>query len=220
MPNNVGSINPAAFPDKEFALYSIPAYDTGRPQFIQGKKVGSNKQLLEPGDVLLSKIVPHIRRTWVVENWGQRRVIGSTEWIVFRSQALIADFLRFALLDDDFHRQFMATTSGVGGSLTRARPSLVARLEIPLPPLSEQRRIAGILREQMAAVERARRRRGRGWRRSKPCPPPSSARSSPNPPNPSPPAGDGSDWGSTPPKLEAGSRRWADRLHMSLLAFR
>ena len=29
-------------------------------------------------------------------------------------------------------------------------------LEIPLPPLAEQRRIAGVLREQMAAVEKAR----------------------------------------------------------------
>jgi type I restriction enzyme S subunit len=32
----------------------------------------------------------------------------------------------------------------------------LSKLPIPLPPLSEQRRIAGILREQMAAVERAR----------------------------------------------------------------
>ena len=29
-------------------------------------------------------------------------------------------------------------------------------LEIPLPPLEDQRRIAGVLREQMAAVEKAR----------------------------------------------------------------
>jgi len=41
-------------------------------------------------------------------------------------------------------------------ALPSIRQSLVASLEIPLPPLSEQRRIAGILREQMAAVERAR----------------------------------------------------------------
>ena len=33
---------------------------------------------------------------------------------------------------------------------------LLKSLEIFLPPLSEQRRIAGVLREQMAAVEKAR----------------------------------------------------------------
>jgi|GEM_PF-488218 len=41
-------------------------------------------------------------------------------------------------------------------ALPSIRQSLVASLEIPLPPLPEQRRIAGILKEQMAAVERAR----------------------------------------------------------------
>jgi len=44
----------------------------------------------------------------------------------------------------------------VGGSLTRARPALVANIQIPLPPLPEQRRIAAILQEQMAAVDKAR----------------------------------------------------------------
>jgi len=32
----------------------------------------------------------------------------------------------------------------------------VVDLAVPLPPLSEQERIAGVLREQMAAVEKAR----------------------------------------------------------------
>ncbi len=66
------------------------------------------------------------------------------------------DFLRHVLVSDDFHEEFMRTTSGVGGSLTRARPALVANISIPLPPLPEQKRIAAILNEQMAAVERAR----------------------------------------------------------------
>jgi type I restriction enzyme S subunit len=36
------------------------------------------------------------------------------------------------------------------------KQSVVEKIEIPLPPLAEQKRIAGILKEQMAAVERAR----------------------------------------------------------------
>lgn len=50
----------------------------------------------------------------------------------------------------------METVAGVGGSLLRARPSLVASIEIPLPPLDEQRRIVGELEREMAATERAR----------------------------------------------------------------
>ena len=39
----------------------------------------------------------------------------------------------------------MATVSGVGGSLLRARPTFVSKIKIPLPPLTEQKRIADIL---------------------------------------------------------------------------
>ena len=39
----------------------------------------------------------------------------------------------------------MNTVAGVGGSLVRARPAAVAEINIPLPPLEEQKRIAAIL---------------------------------------------------------------------------
>ncbi|PKK81919.1 MAG: restriction endonuclease subunit S, partial [candidate division Zixibacteria bacterium HGW-Zixibacteria-1] len=34
--------------------------------------------------------------------------------------------------------------------------ALVAQIEIPIPPLEEQKKIAAILKEQMAAIEKAR----------------------------------------------------------------
>ncbi len=50
----------------------------------------------------------------------------------------------------------MQTVSGVGGSLLRARPAFVASIQIPLPPLKEQRRIAAIL-DQAEALRTQRR---------------------------------------------------------------
>jgi len=61
------------------------------------------------------------------------------------------------LVGDPFHAKFMSTVSGVGGSLLRARPAHVAKIEIPLPPLVEQRRIADVLdrAESLRAKRRA-----------------------------------------------------------------
>lgn len=151
-----GSVDPAKYPDEIFDLYSIPAFDRGQPEIVAGSSIGSAKQVVKPGDVLLSKIVPHIRRSWVVGHERGQRLIASGEWIVFRSDRVDAAYLRHVVVGDPFHKQFMQTVSGVGGSLLRARPSQVAKIAIPLPSLPEQRRIAAIL--DQADALRAKRR--------------------------------------------------------------
>ena len=141
-----GSVNPANYRDETFELLSIPAFDRGEPEIVEGKAIGSSKSCVQPNDVLLSKIVPHIKRCWVVPApQGTYRQIGSGEWIIFRSDKVHPPFLRHFLTSDIFHKQFMNTTAGVGGSLVRARPAEVGNIEIPLPPLPEQKRIAAIL---------------------------------------------------------------------------
>lgn len=151
-----GSVNPANYPDETFELLSIPAFDRGEPEIVEGKAIGSSKSCVQPNDVLLSKIVPHIKRCWVVPApQDTYRQIGSGEWIIFRSDKVHPPFLRHFLTSDIFHKQFMNTTAGVGGSLVRARPAGVGNIDIPLPPLPEQKRIAAIL-DKADAIRRKR----------------------------------------------------------------
>lgn len=98
------SVNPADYPGEVFELLSIPAYDRGSAEIALGSEIGSTKQAVQPGDVLLSKIVPHIRRAWVVEPSAGSRQIASSEWIVFRSKEADARYLRHFLVSDGFHR--------------------------------------------------------------------------------------------------------------------
>ena len=142
-----GSVDPSKFPDELFDLYSIPSYDTGEPEVLAGREIGSSKKIVSPGEILISKIVPHIRRVWIVGPDRGRRQIASSEWISFRGDQVHPEYLRFFLLSDSFHSKFMGTVTGVGGSLLRARPSEVYKIQIPLPPLATQRHITQVLEQ-------------------------------------------------------------------------
>ncbi len=140
--SNVKSVDPRNTPDEVFELWSIPAYDAAKPELLSGRDIGSSKKVVFPDDILLSRIIPHIRRAWVVkENPAQKRQIASTEWIIFSSHEVVPEFLQRLLLSDPFHARFMQTITGVGGSLSRANPAAVANIPIPLPPLDVQREI-------------------------------------------------------------------------------
>lgn len=150
------TLNPLSFKSEEFDLYSVPSYSRYQPERVEGNEIGSTKQEVQVGDVLLCKIVPHIRRGWVVPPATHRRQIASGEWIVFRDTGIEPEYLRRFILSDEFHYQFMLTVSGVGGSLMRARPSEAGLIEVPVPPLAEQRRIVAKLDALTARLARAR----------------------------------------------------------------
>lgn len=158
MATQTPGLNPAQFQDEEFELWSIPAFDAGAPERLLGREIGSAKKVIQPGDVLLSRIVPHIRRSWVVsKSAAGLRQIGSGEWIIFRSKRCDPNYLRHFLISDVFHPQYMQTVAGVGGSLLRARPEGVKEISLYLPPMEEQKRIAAIL-DQADALRRKRQR--------------------------------------------------------------
>jgi type I restriction enzyme S subunit len=150
------SLNPRRYPNEAFDLYSVPSYAVHAPDRTTGAEIGSTKQIVREDDVLLCKIVPHIRRAWRVPAHRESRQIASGEWIVLRDHGIEPEFLRSFVLSDVFHEQFMRTVSGVGGSLMRARPADAARIPVPVPPVAEQRRIVAKLDLLTARIARAR----------------------------------------------------------------
>ena len=138
---NSKNVDPAKQKENTFELYSVPIFPTNTPEIIKGEKIGSAKQNVENGDVLLCKINPKINRVWFVKNRTENTMIASSEWIVIRNKFMLTDYLVFCFMSPYFRDLMENNVSGVGGSLTRAQPSMVANYAVPIPPLQEQKRI-------------------------------------------------------------------------------
>ena len=89
------SVNPLKYPDQTFELYSVPIFETERPEIVKGAEIGSAKQTVQKGDVLLCKINPRINRVWKVEGYTDYPLIASSEWVVIRSSKYTSDYLKW-----------------------------------------------------------------------------------------------------------------------------
>lgn len=149
------TLNPKNAMEKMFELYSVPSFDNKYPEILIGKDIGSNKYIVKKNDILLCKINPRINRVWQVyqhTNFGQ---ICSSEWIVIRNEILNKSFLRYYFTSEYFRNRLCENVSGVGGSLTRAKPKLVQLYEVPLSPINEQQRIVNIIESLFVKLDRA-----------------------------------------------------------------
>lgn len=146
------TVNPASRPDELFELYSVPSFPKGKPERLLGGEIGSTKQTVEAGDVLISKINPRINRVWTVGSKSSEEQIASSEWIGFRSEAVKPAFANYYFRSQEFRDLLCSEVAGVGGSLTRAQPKRVAAYPLPIAPLAEQTRIADQLDTLLARV--------------------------------------------------------------------
>ena len=147
------SINPSVMPNNIFELYSVPVFSTGNPEIVLGKEIGSTKQKVEKGDVLLCKINPHLNRVWEIEKNSINVQIASSEWIVIRSTEIEPTYLKLYFESPRFRELLCSQVSGVGGSLTRAQPSVVKSYLIPIPPANEQKRICDAIKSYLHILD-------------------------------------------------------------------
>ena len=141
------SVNPLEYPEQIYELYSVPSFETGYPEIIRGKDIGSTKITVEEGDVLVCKINPRINRVWVVKHNTEYPLLASSEWIVVRNSEIDSNYLRWYFSSPTFRTLLNSQVAGIGGSLTRAQPKQVAKYPVPVPNTDEQRKMSKILNE-------------------------------------------------------------------------
>lgn len=137
-------------------MYSVPTFSSGKPERLKGNDIGSTKQSVRKGDILLCKINPHLNRVWLIEESYGIPQIASSEWIVIRSNVLYMPFLKFYLESPEFRKLLCSQVSGVGGSLTRAQPATVKKYFIPIPPYQEQLSIVKMIDKNISILDNLR----------------------------------------------------------------
>ena len=149
------STDPSKYPDTLFELYSVPSSADNYPEIVSGCEIGSTKQSVQKGDVLLCKINPRINRVWKVSQYTGNALLASSEWIIIRNSKIVSDYLMYCFRAPYFREYMLSNVSGVGGSLMRAQPKYVKTYPVPLPPLPEQQRIVDRIESLFARLDEA-----------------------------------------------------------------
>lgn len=140
-----------------YLSWSVPAFNDGVPEIVQGSEIASVKQSVSLGDILLCRINPRINRVWVVESAGNTNfpMIASTEWVVFANKDGDSHFLSALFSSNRFRNMLLSEVAGVTGSQKRFQVASVLRHEESFPPKLEQKRIGDLFSklDQLIAAE-------------------------------------------------------------------
>jgi type I restriction enzyme S subunit len=128
-------LDPGDFPSEVFDHYSIPAFDEGKtPKREAGEEIKSNKFLVRPEAVLLSKLNPRIPRVWLPHKLGPHRSVCSTEFIVcLAKKPCTREYLYALTSSEEFMEACSALVTGTSGSHQRVKPGDLFRLDVICP---------------------------------------------------------------------------------------
>jgi type I restriction enzyme S subunit len=117
-------VQPQDHADELFDHFSIPAFDAGQNAIVElGSGIKSQKSVVVPGCVLLSKLNPRIARVWLPPAPNGRRQIASTEFLVAVPRPGWArEYLFCLFLQGQFRDSLAQSASGTSNSHQRVRP--------------------------------------------------------------------------------------------------
>lgn len=147
------NINPVKTPETIFEIYSVPAFETGHPEYLRGDEIASSKIVVKKNDVLLCKINPRINRVWVVTDESDYVNIASSEWIVIRCSMYNPEFLAWYFRSPGFRQLMVSEVAGIGGSLTRAQPKRVLNYPVPVLEREKQDKIVEVLNKVTCIIQ-------------------------------------------------------------------
>lgn len=146
---------PKGTPAKKIAMDKLQPYCRDVPNYEVTTFTGGTK--FRNGDTIMARITPCLEngKTAKVNVLDDGEVgFGSTEYIVFRAKKNIADsdYLYYLVCSPSVREPAIKSMVGSSGR-QRVQTTVVQQLEIQVPSLAEQRKIAGILKSLDDKIE-------------------------------------------------------------------
>jgi type I restriction enzyme S subunit len=132
---NKATLKPSDFENDYIEHYSLPAFDAGKfPAIDFGGNVKSNKTIVPPKSVLLSKLNPNIERVWLPIFNTDYSTVSSTEFLVLTEKGISTrNFLYSFFCSRSFIVRFEGLVTGTSKSHQRVRPQMLLDMKVTIP---------------------------------------------------------------------------------------
>ncbi len=155
-----GTRNPAVNPDQYFLYVDISSIDNSLKKIVDAKRIlgaeapSRARKIIRAGDIIVSTTRPNLNAVALVPNEFDGQICSTGFCVLRPTNEILADYLFHFVRSEGFVR--CLSTSVSGALYPAVTDGQVRGLRIPLPPLTEQRRIVDIL-NHAAGIRRLRR---------------------------------------------------------------
>lgn len=141
VPTKTKTFNPKKTSETLVNHFSIPAFDEAHyPMIDKVTSIKSNKNIVEPFSVLVSKMNPQVKRVWLPNISDKILNVASTEFLTFTADSAEMQAFIFSIVNNKSYKQFlMSNTTGSTNSRQRVLPRVAYSFEIAFNRIKAER---------------------------------------------------------------------------------
>lgn len=127
------TFNPKKTSETLINHFSMPAFDVNRfPVVDVTSDIKSNKNVVEPFSILVSKMNPSVKRVWLPNTSKDLLNVASTEFLTFNADVPEMQAFVYSVVNDKRYQMYLeANTTGSTNSRQRVLPKVAYSYEIP-----------------------------------------------------------------------------------------
>jgi type I restriction enzyme S subunit len=127
------TFNPKKTKETFVNYFSMPAFDAERfPVVDAASDIKSNKNVVEPFSILVSKMNPDVKRVWLPNTSKDLLNVASTEFLTFNADVPEMQAFVYAVVNDKRYQKYLeSNTTGSTNSRQRVLPKVAYSYEIP-----------------------------------------------------------------------------------------